>query len=173
MSAAACAGTILNAAAGVDAARRGRYALRMNERARFYLDVRATVALLPLCLCVACGPKRPVFYPNETLGSIPPETQQRDIDDCLAKAEEAVRTGVDWKGVAVDTGKGAVVGAAAGAVGGAIWGSAGSGAGAGAAGGAVAGLLSHLLFRERPDPLVRGYTERCLREKGYDPVGWD
>jgi len=163
----------MNAPASVDASLRGRYALRMNERAPFCLDARAIVALLLLCLCVACGPKRPVFYPNETLGSIPPETQQRDIDDCLAKAEEAVRTGVDWKGVAVDTGKGAVIGAAAGAVGGAIWGSAGSGAGAGAAGGAVAGLLSNLLFRERPDPLVRDYTERCLREKGYDPVGWD
>ena len=57
---------------------------------------------------------------------------------------------------------------------GAIYGSAGQGAAAGAAGGATAGLLSRL-FRggsSSPDPVYANFVNRCLQEKGYEPIGW-
>jgi hypothetical protein len=68
---------------------------------------------------------------------------------------------------------GAGVGAAGGAVGGAISGGAGIGAAIGAASGAVIGFLSSL-FGRRPGPnaTYTNFVDRCLREKGYEPIGW-
>jgi hypothetical protein len=80
------------------------------------------------------------------------------------------------RGVATETAVGAGAGAAVGAVGGAISGSAGEGAAVGAATGGTAGLL-HGMFRVfepggPPDPTFAAFVDRCLREKGYDPIGW-
>jgi hypothetical protein len=65
------------------------------------------------------------------------------------------------------------VGAAGGAVGGAIGGGAGIGAAIGAASGAVVGFLS-TIFGRRPAPSAAytNFVDRCLRERGYEPTGW-
>ena len=46
----------------------------------------------------------------------------------------------------------------------------------GAAGGATAGLLGTMfgwMFRRsEPDPVYRNFVETCLRDKGYQPIGW-
>jgi hypothetical protein len=57
-----------------------------------------------------------------------------------------------------------------------VGGGAGQGAAVGAATGATAGLI-HGLFGgffgpEAPDPVVANFVDRCLREKGYELVGW-
>ena len=59
------------------------------------------------------------------------------------------------------------------AVGGALAGNAGTGAAVGAATGATAGLL-HSIFSQADskDPIYVNFVERCLREKGYEPIGW-
>jgi hypothetical protein len=64
------------------------------------------------------------------------------------------------------------VGAATGAVIGAIAGAPGTGAAIGAAGSATASLLRGAIGSRELDSIQRGYVDRCLREQGYDPMGW-
>jgi hypothetical protein len=132
---------------------------------------RKTLPLVLVLLALACGTKKPVLYPNATLSQVSQATAQADIDDCLALAETYASSS-EAKDAAARTAESATVGAATGAAVGAVVGSASKGAGAGAAGGAAGGFTRWLLRRPEPEPLVRSYTERCLRERGYEPMGW-
>jgi len=118
------------------------------------------------------GTMRPVLYPNEKLESVGQEVAQQDIDRCLARAREqgagSGRTG-DAAGGAVRAG---IIGGAVGAVSGSFFGEAGRGAGAGAAGAATGGLLGGLFRSREPDPVFKNFVEKCLREHGYEPIGW-
>jgi hypothetical protein len=33
-------------------------------------------------------------------------------------------------------------------------------------------LVRGALTSGDPDPVFRNFVDRCLREKGYDPIGW-
>ncbi|MEM9441730.1 MAG: glycine zipper family protein, partial [Pseudomonadota bacterium] len=72
-----------------------------------------------------------------------------------------------------DTAIGGAAGGATGAVGGAILGNAGRGAAFGAATGATAGLVRSIFSRPQPSGAYKNFVDRCLRERGYEPVGWD
>jgi hypothetical protein len=66
-----------------------------------------------------------------------------------------------------------VVGAAGGAAAGAVsGGNLGRAAGTGAAAGAAIGVVRGLWDGSEPDPLYKRFVEECLREKGYNPQGW-
>lgn len=120
----------------------------------------------------ACSAHRPVLYPNAQIERVGGAAAEGDIDDCMRRAEQYVSAGVPAAGAARDTAVGAGSGAAIGAAGGAVTGDAGRGAAVGAASGATAGLL-HWLFRSHePDPVYRNFVERCLRDRGYEPIGW-
>jgi hypothetical protein len=127
-----------------------------------------------------CATQRPVLYPNEHFKRTGREASERQIDECLREAEAYVssngRAGEVAGSAAGSAGTGAIVGAAAGAAGGAVLGHAGRGAAAGAAGGAAGGLTRGAIrgasASGRPDPIVRNYVNRCLREKGFDVIGW-
>jgi outer membrane lipoprotein SlyB len=132
-----------------------------------------------LVAVTGCGARRPVLYPNEQYTRVGEPAAQRDITDCMQRAEEYVKSGgadaETARRVGTQTAVGAGVGAASGAVGGAITGNPGTGAAVGAASGATAGLLSGLLgsFQSRdPDPVYANFVDRCLREHGYEPIGW-
>jgi hypothetical protein len=128
----------------------------------------------------ACSARRPVVYPNERARQAGDSGVQADIDDCLSRAKQygasSSHTEQAAGSVAGQTAMGAGTGAAVGAVGGAIYGDAGRGAAAGAATGATAGLLSGVFgaFRSggEADPVYQNFVDRCLREKGYEPIGW-
>ena len=123
-------------------------------------------------LLVACSQKRPVLYPNYHLQEVGDETAQTEIDECIRLAKE-YGTSSDSSGkVAKSTAKGGAIGAAGGAASGAVLGSVGRGAAAGAAGGAAIGCLQGLFRSPEPDPVFRQFVERCLIEKGYEPIGW-
>src|SRR5713226_5132593 len=107
---------------------------------------------------------------------------ERDIDECMQRAEgyassSEVRENLG-ESAASDTVTSSAVGAAAGGAGGAVVGRAGQGAAVGAASGAAASVTYALLRglftsqRPTPSPSYRDLVNRCLREKGYDPVGW-
>jgi len=131
--------------------------------------------LLLLMALPACSAPRPVLYPNAQLNKVGDAVAQRDIDDCMQRASQYVSSGAHVPQVAKTTGAGAVGGAAVGAVGGAITGNAGEGAAVGAATGATAGLLGGLFSSggsSAPDPVYAAFVDRCLRERGYDPIGW-
>ena len=136
--------------------------------------LRPLAVMLVLSL-VGCATYRPVLYPNAHLQEVGQEGADRDIEECekMAKAAGA-SPGTGKAGeVASGTAVGAGVGAAGGAVGGAIGGGAGIGAAIGAASGAVVGFL-RTIFRGRPapSPAYTNFVDRCLRERGYEPTGW-
>lgn len=142
--------------------------------------------LIPLALALAllasaaCSTQRPVLYPNEQLKRVGSSAAQRDIDDCLRLAEEYVasngRGASALQGAASGAATSATIGAAAGAAGGAIVGRAGTAAAVGAAGGGAAGatrgLITGLSGKQNPSPIYKNFVNRCLRERGYDPIGW-
>jgi len=142
---------------------------------------RNQLLLVSIVLVVAgCSARRPVLYPNDQYNKVGDATAQRDIDDCLSRAEQYVKSGGQTgqqtaRQVGGRTAVGAGVGAATGAVGGAIAGNPGEGAAIGAASGATAGLLSGLFdswSSKEVDPVYANFVDRCLRDRGYDPIGW-
>jgi hypothetical protein len=130
------------------------------------------LALSCLLLLVACSQKRPVLYPNYHLQQVGDETAQTEIDDCIRAAKEYGTSSSSSGKVAKRTAGGGAVGAAGGAASGAVFGSVGRGAAAGAAGGAAVGGLQGLFRSPEPDPVFRRFVEKCLLEKGYEPIGW-
>jgi outer membrane lipoprotein SlyB len=130
-------------------------------------------------LVAGCAARRPVLYPNEQFNKVGDAVAQRDIDDCMQRASQYVKSGGQSAQVAKQVGGraavGGGVGAASGAVGGAIAGNPGEGAAIGAASGATAGLLSGLFDSwgtNEVDPVYANFVDRCLRERGYEPIGW-
>ncbi|MGH7845739.1 MAG: hypothetical protein ACREQW_11295 [Candidatus Binatia bacterium] len=139
------------------------------------------LALLAFFFLSACAAKRPVLYPDDHLKRVGSATADQDVNICMRQAGDYLarnRHASEVAGsAAVGAGGGAAVGAAGGAAGGAVLGHAGRGAAVGAAGGAAAGMTRGLLrglFRSRqPDPVYQKFVNRCLREKGYDLIGWE
>ena len=131
------------------------------------------LCLIPFfLLALGCTQQRPVLYPSPYLKTVGQERAEADINECVRLALEHGAQGDAGEQVAKDTIEGGAIGGAAGAAIGAVLSSAGRGAAAGAAGGA-AGALTRGLFRSsEPDPVFRGFVDRCLREKGYEPIGW-
>jgi outer membrane lipoprotein SlyB len=130
-------------------------------------------------ITTACSAPRPVLYPNDHYNRVGQAVAERDIRDCIARAERfgasARRTQGAAGDVATHTAAGAGAGAAIGAVGGAITGNAGEGAAVGAATGGTAGLLNGIFRAPRSrgaDPVFADFVDRCLRERGYEPIGW-
>lgn len=132
---------------------------------------RKWVALFALALLVGCAHQRPVLYPVEARAPGGSERAQFAIDQCMARAEAA---GLDYSDgdIAKRTVRGGVVGGASGAAVGAIYGDLGRGAAAGAAQGVIWGFFAGLFSRDRPAPIYRRFVNRCLRDRGYDPIGW-
>jgi hypothetical protein len=137
-----------------------------------------TPLLAPLALALgacASGPE-PVLYPNERLQAVGAAQAEQDIAECRALAEGAgASEGADTtERAAGSTAAGGAVGGATGAVGGAILGRPGTGAAVGAATGATAGLMRSIFSGgSGPSAAYRNVVDRCLRERGYEPVGWE
>jgi outer membrane lipoprotein SlyB len=126
------------------------------------------VLFAALLIMTACA-SRPQLYPNQKLKRVGKETAKKDIDKCIAEADDYLESSKGKK-IAKGAGAGAAIGAAMGAVGGMFTGNMGRGlvrGGAiGAAGGGTAGALS-------PDQIKQRYVNQCLAEKGYRVLGWD
>jgi len=127
---------------------------------------------------LACASQRPVLSSNQHLMRVGAEVGERDIEECMARAEatSTERANASQGNVVAGTATSSVVGAAAGGAGGAIVGRAGQGAAAGAVGGAAGSLTQALLqglFRPKPpQPSNQQFVDNCLRQKGYEPAGW-
>jgi hypothetical protein len=135
---------------------------------------------LALLVSACAAAQRPVLYPNARLEHGGSAAAEAEIDDCMRRAEEYLGPerggGEALESVAVGAAAGAAVGAAGGAAGGAVLGRAGTGAAAGAAGGGAAGgtraIVRQMLRKRSPSPAYKNFVNRCLREKGYEPIGW-
>lgn len=133
-----------------------------------------TSLLLAACLTACSGPK-PILYPNDHFRAVGQETAEEDIAQCRRLAEEAGAHSRGGKAgqVAGSTVLGGGVGAAGGAVGGAVVGRPGTGVAIGAASGATVGFLRGLFGGRRPSQAHMNYVNKCLEERGYEPVGWE
>jgi len=130
-----------------------------------------SLVLISLLALAGCASHGPVLYPNAHLKTVGDEQAQQDIAACKQMADDFVKSdtaGDVAKSTAIGAAGGAVIGAAVGAV----TGNFGQTVGAWAAGGGAGGLFYGILRGSEPSPLYRGVVDRCLREKGYDPVGW-
>lgn len=137
----------------------------MNALARAFL---LTISLA----VVGCASSRPVLYPNPKLNQTGQAAGRAAIADCRRQADAADVDNGQAAEVAKSTGVGAAVGAATGAAVGAVLGNAGRGAATGAAGGGAHGLIGGLFRSSGPSPLYRAYVDRCLRDQGYEVLGW-
>jgi hypothetical protein len=135
------------------------------------VKMKSVAWLLWALVALAGCAERPVLYPNAHLQRVGNEAAQQDIEECIRYAEQGGAKSNKSTEVAKDTAEGAIVGGAFGTATGAVLGNIGRGAAAGAAGGAAVGLTRGILHSER-DPVLKNFVDRCLREKGYDPIGW-
>lgn len=133
--------------------------------------IRAISSGLCIVLVSGCAHQKPRLYPNAAAQTRGPAVIDRDIESCENLAEAH---GVDYSdgGIARRTAEGGVVGGASGAAVGAVVGNVGRGAAVGAAYGVTSGFFRGLFAGERPHPTYQKFVNRCLRDKGYDPVGW-
>ncbi|HEX5080362.1 MAG TPA: hypothetical protein VFV80_14510 [Geminicoccaceae bacterium] len=122
-----------------------------------------------------CSGPAPVLYPNRHYQAVGEAAAERDIADCRRLADQAGASSGGGRGEAAAGGAaaGGAIGGAAGAAGGAIAGAPGTGAAIGAASGAAAGLVRSLFRSDGPSQAYRNVVDRCLRERGYEPAGWD
>lgn len=121
-----------------------------------------------------CASTRPVLYPNEYYNSVGPTVAKGDIANCMHLAEAAGADSSSGAGnAATRAAGGTAIGAASGAVGGAVVGSAGAGSAAGAVAGLTGGLLSWIFSKPQSNPAYVNFVNRCLQERGYEPVGWE
>ncbi len=145
-----------------------------------FMGMRASHILAAHTLCLtlllaACSGPKPILYPNPHYQTVGAEVAQEDITECREMAETAgAKPGEGKAGqVAGSTVAGAAMGAAGGAVGGAIVGAAGSGSAIGAASGATIALLRGIFSRPQPGKGYMNFVDRCLKDRGYEPMGWE
>ena len=131
--------------------------------------------MLMIFAMVGCSNSRPVLYPNEQYNQNGRQAANSAIDQCNALADEIGISEVQYKSkrTATSGAKGAVLGAVSGAIGGAIGGRVGVGTAIGAASGAAVGIISGLASSTDRSPTYQQFVNRCLRERGYEVIGWE
>ena len=134
-----------------------------------------TILLLVSAL-VACAGPEPVLRSNNQLQLYGKEVADREAAMCGLKAERAGlqhgtnRSGNAGAGLLLGVVGGAAVGASTGLVGGPT--GIAIGAAAGGAVGGVLGILAGTYKSLEPQKEYAAFVERCLKEKGYETVGW-
>jgi len=99
----------------------------------------------------------------------------QDVDDCMALARQYGVSDSRQNTVARDSATGALVGGASAGAWGLVRGDAGERALAGAAAGAAAGATRGILRagENRPNPTFQRFVQWCLRERGFEVIGWE
>ena len=139
--------------------------MKSGKKGYFILTVLVVTIL-------SCAQQRPVLYPNAHLKQVGKETADSDIEACLQLAADYGAKEDRAGKVAKDTAEGAAVAGAAGTAVGAVTGNLGVGAAAGAAGGGAASMTRSMINSGKPGPVFKKFVDQCLRDKGYQPVGW-
>lgn len=129
--------------------------------------------LITIFVLAGCAIRQsPVLYPNEHLKNVGETRAQSEIEECSRLAEAYIKANPGAKvvgGTIVGGAGGSVVGGAVGVVTGNI----GRGAAIGAVAGATSGLVRGIYKASQPSPVYKAFVNRCLKEKGYDPIGWE
>ena len=130
--------------------------------------------VLVLALTGCSTARRPVLYPNDHHNRVGEQQAEADINACMRAAEASGANDNRSGDVARKTAKAGAVGGATGAVVGAISSntSTGRGAAIGGAGAATATLVGGAFDASEPTQIYKRFVDQCLRDKGYQPLGW-
>ena len=134
---------------------------------------RSLIVLGLAGIVAGCAAQKPVLYPNAKYQQGGKEAAQRAIEECDRFARESGTTPGGGDRTVRQGATGAAVGGATGAVAGAI----GrrnvlDSAAAGAAIGGTAGAVHGATRSDEPNAVYQGFMNRCLRERGYEVIGW-
>jgi outer membrane lipoprotein SlyB len=152
------------------------------QPSKLYAPAIMAIGLAASGGCTTTGPSspaaRPVLYPNATLNRVGAAQGQAQADACISRALSAGLTPSEQtNAVGQRAGEGAAVGGVASAVGALITGRGVDGllraGAAGAAVGGSAGAVSGAFHNDRPNATYRNFVQRCLREKGFEVIGWN
>lgn len=124
-----------------------------------------------LLIVSGCAQKRPVLYQNAHYKQTSSEQREKDIDYCIKQGQENIGETSRGKKAVSGGVTGSIIGGAVGLGVGIITGNPGRSTAAGALGGGAGGAAGGALS-DSGNALFRKYVDRCLREKGYDPIGW-
>lgn len=111
------------------------------------IRMRALSALGVGVIVITGCSQRPVLYPNEHIRRVGASAADRDIDDCIRQAEESRSAG----------------GATA----------AGEPDASARVPSSPAAAISGLFGKPELSSVQKVFINKCLRDKGYDPVGWN
>ena len=120
----------------------------------------------------ACATPQPILYPNEQAKAVGDEQVRKDINECSKLAKDSGASSSGATKTAKETAGSATEGAATGAATGAVTGNAGTAAAVGAISRGMGRLFSGIRRNKGPSPAYKEIVERCLIDKGYEPVGW-
>ena len=130
------------------------------------------ISLFVIALVCSCATSQPVLYPNEHTKEVGDEQVRKDIDECLQLAKDSGAKSNNAEEVAIETAGSATEGAATGAATGTVTGNAGAAAAVGAINRGLSRFFSGMKRSKEPSPTFKQIVERCLIDKGYEPVGW-
>lgn len=125
--------------------------------------MKKTCCLVLLLAGLGACASKPKLYPNDKFKTVGKKAAQKDIDRCIAEADEYMDSG-EGKKIAKGAGGGAAIGVAFGAITGAFTGNMGRGMVQGGAVGAGVGATGAALS---PDQVERNFVNQCLAEQGY------
>jgi len=142
---------------------------------RILAVARLVAGLLVLSLLAACSSsaKRPVFYPNSHMKQVGQAQARRDTDDCMALADSYSVSRTRDGEVATKATSGALIGGAGAGAWGIVRGDAGERALAGALAGGSAGAVKGGVDSTRISPTFQRFVNQCLRDHGYQVIGWE
>lgn len=89
-----------------------------------------------LMVSAGCGSSRPQLYPNDQVRRVGADVAERDIDDCIAQAEQS-RAEINRAATDLEP--------------------------------AATGLFG----RSELSEAQKVFVNKCLRDKGYEPLDWD
>ena len=151
------------------------YNKRLNFTGKSMKTGSAVICVVLILVLASCAPaRRPVLYPNNHLNRVGEQQADADISACMRAAETSGANANRSEDVARKTAKAGAVGASTGAVVGAISSdvSTGRGAAVGGAGAATATLVGGAFDASEPTQIYKRFVDQCLRDKGYQPIGW-
>lgn len=136
-------------------------------------SIITSLSLLFILAGCSSSPPQPVLYPNAYYNQVGKQMADRDIGECKALAHSSgVRENKDGEIGKNAAGGAAVGGAAAGAWGLVRGGDALERAAAGAAAGGAAGATRGAIKSTETSPVFKNFVQKCLRDRGYEVIGW-
>ncbi len=139
------------------------------------MTIKTTLTSLSLAiflLACASSPPKPILYPNAHFNQVGRQLANHDIASCMSMAHSS---GVNEKRngeIVKNAAGGAAIGGSAAGAWGLVYGDALNRAAAGALAGAAAGTARGAIKSSETSPVFKNFVQKCLRDRGYEVIGW-